>query len=105
MLHRERLAVTRVEAPILVQMRSMWVPAVLGVMFRVRATWRLEAPRAMSVSTSTSRGVSPPGPPRRFLRSWPAAASTASTASPSTRRERTSLRSSFATVVAGMAGR
>ena len=43
----------------------------------------LESPRASSRRTSTSRGVSPAGPSRRRGTRWPAAPSTASTASAS----------------------
>src|SRR5919202_1467683 len=42
-------------------MRSMWVSAVLGVMASRCPTWRVEAPRAIRVRTSTSRGVEPAG--------------------------------------------
>ena len=68
------------------------------------AICRFDSPRATSRSTSTSRAVSPAGHVRRRRTRWPAARSTASTASPSSRPARTSARSWAAALVAVDAG-
>src|SRR2546425_935001 len=72
----------------------MWLPAVLGEIKSRFAISMLDSPRATSVSTSTSRAVSPDGPERRRGTRWPAAPRTASAASPSSRPAVTSARSS-----------
>ena len=61
----------------------------------------VRVPRASSLSTSTSRWVSPAGPSRRRATRWPAAPSTASTASASRRPALTSERSSPAASCGG----
>ena len=62
-------------------MCSAWLPTVFGEIDSRCAISLFESPRASSRSTSTSRGVSPAGPSRRRGTRWPAAPSTASTAS------------------------
>ena len=66
-------------------MCSTWLATVLGEITSASAIFRLERPRASSFRTSTSRSVRPAGPPRRRGTRWPAAPSTASTASASRR--------------------
>src|SRR3954469_17315839 len=63
-------------------MCSTWLPTVLGEITSRSAIALLDRQRATSLSTSTSRAVSPAGPSRRRGTRWPAAASTASTAPP-----------------------
>src|SRR5438045_1866975 len=61
-------------------MRSMWLPAVFGVMFSIRATCRVVPPRATRTRTSTSRGVRPAGAAGEPELRWPETPRTASTA-------------------------
>ena len=65
----------------------------------------LDSPRDTSRSTSTSRAVSPAGRSRRWPTGWPAASSTASTASPSSRPAPASRRNSAAAVSASRSAR
>ena len=62
------------------------VPVVFGAMDSARAICLIDRPRATRPSVWTSRGVRPHGAAgRRRAARWPAAASTASTAAPSSR--------------------
>ena len=54
-------------------MCSTWLPTVFGEITSRSAISLFDSPRASSLSTSTSRGVSPAGPSRRRGTRWPAA--------------------------------
>ena len=86
---RRAAAAARVDTPILLYTFWMWLSAVLTEIPNTRAICFVCNPRARRRMTSVSRWVSPAGRSIRGVR-WPAASSTALTATASSRPTRTS---------------